>query len=266
MKGELTMKLKALLSLMLVFTVYIFVPGAHRAWAEEENKGILDPSYFSATTTIATDYVFRGISQTNEDPAIQGSLDYAHPIGLYVGVWGSNVDDSISKGNIELDFYGGYKRELFKDFSCDLSLIYYLYPGSGDDPEANYVEGHVGLSYVLSALPLAPTIGVGYNYSPDFFGEDGKAHYVNGKLGLSLPYGFGLSGEVGYQWVEGDKLTGHGQGEDGGDGFDYTHWRVGLSKELLGFNLDLSYHNTNEEKFLGKVADERVVFMISRTF
>jgi uncharacterized protein (TIGR02001 family) len=260
------MRSRALLSIMLVFAAYVFAWGNGVARAEEAKKGILDPSYFSATTAFATDYVFRGISQTNEDPAIQGSLDYAHPIGFYLGAWGSNVDDSISKGNIEIDFYGGYRHELFKDFSFDLSLIYYLYPGSGSDPEANYVEGHLGLSYSLSALPLTPTIGVGYNYSPDFFGEDGNAHYVNGKLGLALPYGFGLAGELGYQWVEGDKLTGHGEGEGGGDGFDYTHWRVGLSREILGFNLDLSYHNTNEEDFLGKIGDERLVFMISRSF
>jgi uncharacterized protein (TIGR02001 family) len=236
------------------------------AVAEEKDKGPFALSNFSATTTIATDYVFRGISQTNEDPAIQGSLDYAHPLGFYLGVWGSNVDDSISKGNIELDFYAGYGHELFKDFSFDLSVIYYVYPGSGSDPEANFVEGHVGLSYALSGLPLTPTVGVGYNYSPDFFGEDGDAHFVNGKLDLSLPYSFGLGGEIGYQWVEGDKLTGNGQGEGGNDGFDYTYWRVGLSKELLGFALNLSYYNTNEEKFLGKIADERVVFSISRTF
>lgn len=260
------MKPKALLSIILVLTACVFAFGPNAAWAEEEKKAIFDPSYFSATTAIATDYVFRGISQTNEDPAIQGSFDYTHPLGIYLGVWGSNVDESISKGNIELDFYGGYRHELFKDFSFDLSVIYYLYPGSGSDPEANYWEGHVGLSYALSSLPLTPTLGVGYYYSPDFFGEDGDADYVNGRLGLSLPYGFGLAGEIGYQWVEGDKTTGHGQGEGGHDGFDYTTWRVGLSKELLGFNLDLSYYDTNEEDFLGKVADERLVFMISRTF
>ena len=261
------MRSRALLSVMLVLVgVYAFAWGSRAAWAEEEKKGILDPSNFSATTTFATDYVFRGISQTNEDPAIQGSLDYAHPIGFYLGVWGSNVDESVSKGNIEIDWYAGYGRELFKDFSIDLSIIYYLYPGSGSDPEANFVEGHVGLSYALSSLPLAPTIGAGYNYSPDYYGEDGDGHYVNGTLDLSLPYGFGLGGEIGYQWVQGDKLTGHDQGMNGHDGYDYTHWKIGLSKELLGFKLDLNYQDTNEENYFGDIAGERVVFSISRSF
>jgi uncharacterized protein (TIGR02001 family) len=257
--------MKRVLRVVLVGTLLMVLMCPFAASAEED-KGIFALSNFSASTTFATDYVFRGISQTNEDPAVQGSLDYAHPIGFYLGVWGSNVDESISKGNLELDFYGGYGRELFKDFSIDLSIIYYVYPGSGSDPEANFVEGHVGLSYALSALPLAPTLGVGYNYSPDFFGEDGDGHYVNGKLDLSLPYGFGLGGEIGYQWVEGDKTTGHDQGMNGHDGYDYTHYKVGLSKELLGFNLELSYQDTNEENYFGDIAGDRVVFAISRKF
>lgn len=236
------------------------------ARAEGEQKGIFDPDNFSASAALTTDYVFRGISQTDEEPAIQGSFDYAHPSGIYIGVWGSGVDEAVSKGNVELDYYAGYGRELFKDFSFDLSFIYYNYPGGGDNPEPDYFEVHLGLAYKLADLPLSPSITAGYNYSPDFFGEDGNAHYVNGLLELSLPYEFILAGEVGYQDVEGDETTGKGQGEGGGDGFDYIHWRVGLSKELLGFTLDLSYHDTNEEDFLGEIADERVVFTVSRSF
>ena len=114
---------------------------------------------------------------------------------------------------------------------------------------------------------MTSKLGAGYWYSPDFFGEDGKAHYVNGVLELFLPYDFVLAGEFGYQYVEGDETTGDGQGEDGEDGFDYSDWGIGISRELLKFVLDLSYHDTSEANFLGKdIADERVVFSISRSF
>ena len=66
------MRPRALLSIMLVFAAFAFAWGEGVVRAEEENKGILDPSHFSATTTIATDYVFRGISQTMNGPALQG--------------------------------------------------------------------------------------------------------------------------------------------------------------------------------------------------
>ena len=238
------------------------------AFAEnlKDDNDILALENFSGSVALTNDYVFRGISQTDEDPAIQGSFDYGHPSGFYLGVWASNVDESISKGNVEMDLYIGYARELFEDFSFDISAIYYYYPGGGDGPEPDFIEGHLGLGYTFSDMALTPTLGVGYYYSPDFFGEDGNAHYVNGTLGLTLPYGFNLSGELGYQDVEGDKTTGNGLGKEGGNGFDYTHWRIGLSKEIKGFELDLSYHDTNEEEFLGDIADSRVVFTLSRTF
>jgi len=80
-----------------------------------------------------------------------------------------------------------------------------------------------------------------------------------------LPYRLGLGFEIGYQYVEGDETTGNGMGKGGHSGFDYIHWRLGLSYEIKGFELNLSYQDTNEEDFLGNVADSRVVFGVSRS-
>jgi uncharacterized protein (TIGR02001 family) len=245
----------------------ILLSGSSNAFSEDWWTEATDPKNFSATATFATDYVFRGVSQTDNKPAVQGSFNYKHPLGFYVGIWGSNVADYVSKGNVELDFYGGYGLELFPSFNLDASIIYYYYPGSGHDPDRNYVEGHLGLDYTFKDLPLSPKITGGYNYSPDFYGEDGDGHYVSGRLDLSLPYDFTLYGLVGYQWVEGDHLTGNGNGENGENGFDYTHWQIGISRPVLGFVLDLNYQNTDNANFLGHdIADQRVVFGISRTF
>jgi uncharacterized protein (TIGR02001 family) len=116
---------------------------------------------------------------------------------------------------------------------------------------------YLGLSYAF-AVALEPTVAAKYYYSPDFFGEDGDGHYINGSLSLSLPMGFGLGGEVGYQDVEGDQTT--------PDGFDYVHYRIGVSKAVLGFDLDLSFHNTAEDEDLpGDIVGERLVFSMSKT-
>lgn len=258
-------KLNLLLALLL--TAICGTASAEEETKEKIEGGVFHHSNFGASVALTTDYVFRGVSQTNEDPAIQGSLDYAHPSGFYLGVWASNVDEIIiSKGNIEIDYYAGYTAEFFKGFSYDVSLIYYSYP-SGGDPEPDYIEGHLGLGYAFSDILLEPSLGVGYNYSPDFFGEDGNGNYINGTLDVTLPAAFGLGFELGYQHVEGDKTTGNKMGEDGGDGYDFWHWRIGLSRELKGFVLDLSYHDTDDNKdFIGAIADSRFVFTISRTF
>ncbi len=224
-----------------------------------------NPKNMSASIWLTTDYVFRGISNTDENPAIQGSLDYTYK-GFYLGIWGSNT--SFTDAAIEIDYYAGYAGS-FGELGYDIMGIYYSYPSGGSNPEPDYFEAHLGLTYKFTGLPLGPTLGTGYNYSPDFFGEDGDAHYVHGTLDLSLPYGFSLGGEVGYQDVEGDETTGNGLGEDGGDGFNYYHWRISLAKEIPDwFNLDLSYHDTGggAEGLLGDIADQRVVFTLSRTF
>ena len=236
------------------------------AAAEEKEKGAFSASHFSATATLATDYVFRGISQTSENPAIQGSLNYSHPLGFYLGVWCSNVYHTVSDGGLELDYGGGWAKT-FGDFDVDLGGVYYHYPSHGMEPEANYFETHVGVSYKMSGGAVEPIFKVYWNWSPDYYGEDGNGNYVNGSVSLALPYNLSVSGEIGYQDVEGDKLTGNGGGLDGKSGYDYWHWRIGVGYGILGFDLDLSYHDTSEREFLGKDnADDRVVFTISRTF
>jgi uncharacterized protein (TIGR02001 family) len=259
-------KLKVLV-LILVAGVMVMLMAGPKAFSDDTWTEAVDPKNFSATLTFATDYVSRGVSQTDNKPAVQGSFDYKHPIGVYLGIWGSNVDDYVSKGNVELDIYGGYGRELFTNLNMDVALFYYYYPGSGDDPKLNYWESHLCLDYTFKELPLSPKINGGYNYSPDYYGQDGDAHYGSGRLDLSLPFELTLSGLVGYQWVEGDRTYGHGNGDNGHNGYDYVHWRIGISRPLLGFVLDLSYNDTNNANFLGKqIADERIVFSVSRTF
>ena len=86
--------------------------------------------------TIATDYRFRGISQTfgegffTPGPAIQGGIDYSHSSGFYLGNWNSNISGNQypNGSSIEMDFYGGWKGQ-WDDFGLDVGTIYYLYPG-----------------------------------------------------------------------------------------------------------------------------------------
>ena len=84
------------------------------------------PSPITGNMTIASDYRFRGISQTYTGPAIQGGVDYAHASGLYLGNWNSNVSSILFSGGsgIEMDFYGGWKKS-FGDFGLDVGSIYY---------------------------------------------------------------------------------------------------------------------------------------------
>ncbi|MFH0341338.1 MAG: TorF family putative porin [Chromatiales bacterium] len=234
------------------------------AYAQYESPAKEESPHVAAgSVALLTDYLFRGISQTDNHPAIQGSLEYNYtPWGIYLGAWASNVDEAVSEGGIEIDWYGGFRGE-FSDtgIGWDAGAIYYHYPGDDRDPEVDYVEAKAGLSYKFEDVPLEPATSATVYWSPDFYGETGDAVYVDGSLGLSLPYGFGLGFHIGYQYVDDFPVVG---------AEDYIDWRVGLSREVFGFGLDVSYWNAgNEPAFCG--ADSQncggtVLGTISRKF
>ena len=139
---------KSLIALALV--------GAFAAPAiAEEAAG---PHSFSANVALVSDYVFRGISQTQNRPAIQGGFDYSHSSGLYLGTWGSNVswvqDTGMKTNNsLELDVYGGYKGAV-GPVSYDVGVLQYYYPGDvvAGVKNTNSTEVYVGVGFSIFTL------------------------------------------------------------------------------------------------------------------
>jgi uncharacterized protein (TIGR02001 family) len=152
-----------------------------------------EPDYtLSGNLGIFSDYRFRGVSQTNKLPAIQGGVDLALKNGLYLGNWNSNVDSTMYNGaSIEMDFYGGYKAT-FGDFGLDVGGIYYYYPGTGANPaliSAKNGELYIGGSWG----PLTAK----YNYAvTDFFGapDSNGSWYLNVAAAHDFGNGWGING------------------------------------------------------------------------
>ncbi len=216
----------------------------------------------SASAALTTDYVFRGISQTAQNPAVQASLDASYGI-FYLGAWGSNVDFGAGPfgqdiANLEIDYYAGI-TPTWNGVSFDIGGIYYTYPGAYDPgTEFDYFEFKTGASYTF-AKQL--TIGVTNYWSPEFFGETGDAD----ALELSGEYAFSgkwfnffspsISGLVGWQWID--------------TGTDYTYWNVGLSLGFMeNWSADIRYWDTDISGCTSGVlsCDERVVGTLSASF
>ena len=131
----------------------------------------------SANVALTTDYVWRGVSQTLEDPAIQGGFDFEHDSGFAVGVWGSNVDfwetgDPNDDGaNMEFDIYGSYSGEFGDGFSYSVGVIYYMYPGTDSGVDIDWLE----LNGSLGWGPVAFAI----NYSSDVYNSSETGVYYN---------------------------------------------------------------------------------------
>jgi uncharacterized protein (TIGR02001 family) len=222
------------------------------------------PGTIAGSVALTSDYIFRGISQTDNNPAIQGSLEYSYDTGYgitpYIGFWGSNVDfNDGDKATVEIDTLFGIRGEIEDTgLSWNLGGIYYAYPGAsksgGQALNYDYWEIPVSLSYSVDIVTLTGS----YFYSPDFFGATGHAHYVNGKVEVApeVPYvDLSLFAALGYQNIE--------------DAKDYTDWTLGGTVTFKGVDFTVAYTDTNlTQSDLGgnKLADGRVIFTVGASF
>ena len=199
-------------------------------------------SPFSSNVGLFSDYRFRGITQTDTKPALQGGFDYAGASGFYAGNWNSSI--GFTDAGIESDFYLGYSTEI-SGIGIDVGNLYYHYPGATD---ADTNEIYLG----LSAGPASFKVSYA---TTDYFGvTDSKGHlYYN--LGVSIPVSdkVTIDGSMGYHAGEGEQVK----------GYDYL---VGISFDMgNGFALGVSYITTSGD--LQPVTDDKgAVISISRSF
>lgn len=200
-----------------------------------------------ANVALATDYVFRGFSQTDEDPAISGGFDYSFDNGFSIGTWASNVNFG-DDASAEIDLYAGYGFEIAEDTSLDLTYVYYVYPGETD--ALNYSEFQASVSF-------SNNVSLGLIYSPDYFGSDDSAIILNADYSIGLSENFGLDLHVGYSDVDSDSFF-----DDGED--SYLDYSAALTTSTAGVDLALTYYGTDLDDI--DAADDRVVFSISKSF
>lgn len=185
---------------------------------------------------VTSDYVFRGYSQTLEDPAIQGGVDAT--IGaFYVGAWASNVDFG-DDTDAEVDLYGGYRGEA-GGFAFDLGAVGYGYVNAPDGADYDYVE----LKAAASRAVGPATFGAAVYWSPDFFGLDEEATYVEANAAFAPAEKWTVSAAVGYQSLDVND--------------DYTTWNLGVGYALTEqVAVDVRYHDSDVD---GPLSDGRAV-------
>ncbi len=202
---------------------------------------------FSASVTLTSDYVWRGVSQSNEDPAIQGGFEVDIK-GFYFGTWGSNVDFaevSADSADMELDGYLGYRRDFGKDASFDLGLIEYSYPGSGAD--LDWLESYLSFGW--------RQFGFGINYSDDVLATDSDALFLVLSYSQDLGGGFELAADVGQYSLDSDVWA-----------LDsYITWSAGLSWSEGPTSIGMTYMATDSdgEILFGDWAGDRVVLSLT---
>ena len=237
------------------------------------------PHTVSGNIAFTTDYLFRGVSQTQGGPALQGGFDYSHASGFYLGTWGSNVE-WVSTGaapykensSFEIDLYGGYKGAM-GDVGYDIGLITYYYPGDqvagSNDPDTT--EVYLGASWKFLSAKYSYTVSdrfVGWGTSVGN-NETKGSYYLELNANYPLQNGWSLLGHVGYQDVKDN------------DDASYTDWKIGVSKDIGYGVVTLAYSDTDVDYGVAgpaaaytwgsagsteKVADSQVFLSFSKSF
>ena len=199
----------------------------------------------TANVTLASDYSFRGWSQTGRDPAIQGGFDVAFEGGLALGTWASNVN--FGDTSMEWDLYLGWSGEVADGVELGVQLIHFQYPG---DTELNYQEAAATLSF--------GDLGVGVNYSPSYLGVSGETFfYPHASYSYSLTEEIGLDFSVGLNIAKSDDFF--------GDSNEYIDYSATASLPLGGVDVGIGIVGTNiDEDACGRDCEARVLVTLSK--
>ena len=204
----------------------------------------------SASVALTTDYIYRGISQTMNDAAIQGSFDIEHESGLYVGAWASNVEFGGSE-NAEIDAYAGFKNEIDlagTGLSYDIGWLHYEYPSNSS---LNYNEIYFGLG-----VSPVENLDLGIIYFHDVGVENKVGNYY-----VDMSAGYALGDLL---W-DTNIVTHLGHFDRQAGASDYWDWKIGINKDFGDFNFEVAYFDTDDGAS-GDDADARAVATVSASF
>jgi uncharacterized protein (TIGR02001 family) len=205
------------------------------AFAQETTPPTPPPAFTVAGgVTLATQYRFRGISLSDEQPALQGTLNLNHRSGFYAGVWGSNLDGfgELGGSNLELDLYAGWKHQVASGVTVDAGLLYYAYPGSTGG-HFEFFEPYA--SVTVTRGPVTGKVGVAFAPSQDAL-ADNSNRYVYGELSLAIPHTpVTLTSHLG---------NSHGNTPLTPSG-DYLDWSLGATIAWRNLTLGVAYVDTN---------------------
>lgn len=207
---------------------------------------LADTSPVSGNVTLTSNYLYRGISQTGANAAIQGGFDYAHSSGFYIGAWGSSIswlsDGGVaSNAGLELDTYAGFKGG--EKVTYDVGFLRYNYPGTyapgATKADTNEVYGQIGYSIVTAKLSysLGDLFGVSKASGSTYF--DLSASYPIADSGFTVGAHYGKQT---YKGVTADALKAAGADPS------YADYNVKVSKDLGGYVFALMYSSTNAKK------------------
>lgn len=253
-----------------LFALGLAVVMASPAMAADDIMPPVADSPFSITgnAALTTEYFFRGVSQSNDSPAVSAGLNanykFSDMITATAGVWSSSIDNGTGNGNVEVDYILGvaFVPSALPDLTLNAGSTWYTYPGSNNGTnnananEPDFWEASVGAAYNWGLFSTA----VMYAYSPDFNLNSGTGKYINGKVVVPVPF-VDLSAAIGKQYVEKNATWGNK---------DIVDYKFAAAAKVYGLDLELAYIDTNTDRAfpsgVTQASDGTFVFTVTKNF
>ncbi len=197
----------------------------------------------SGSFGVVSDYVFRGISQTQGDAALQAGATLTHDSGVYFTVWGSNVDFAGDNDtDFEVDFTLGYGGSIDAATTFNVNVTYYTYPGQPDFVDYNYFEIGAGVTHDVGN---GFSVGANFAWSPKNFDDTGNEIWLALNGTYEMTEWLSVSANLGYQSLDKDHYFPE----------DYFYYDVGATVTYGILSLDMRYVATSDsvgkDKFVG---------------
>jgi uncharacterized protein (TIGR02001 family) len=196
---------------------------AGAAWADGSVGGSLD---------VTSNYIYHGLSQSRDNPAIQGDIHYRTESGAttsenFIGLWGSTISRATTGGTYEINAYAGRTFLVTSDSSTTLSYVHYAYPNDHGTPRYDYDEFSGTWAYEDRFFLTAAWTPDTARYTERGLGRCCRVLSYDAAVHQSLGRAFTLSAALGY-----DELSGVS---------GYAYWNGGVAYAIGPFQLDVSY-------------------------
>jgi len=227
-----------------------------------------DPYTLTANVGIFSQYIFRGLTQTDAKPAFQGGFDFAHESGFYLGTWGSNISWIQDSGlcnhgcSLEWDMYGGWKHAFNDDWGMDVGVLYYYYPGSYNSgvTKPNTTELYIAGNWKWISLKFSDSLGNTFGVPSSH-----NSWYLDLTGNYPINDQWTILAHVGRQEYQGN------QNGASNSVLNYTDWKLGLQYTVNGWTFGGYWTDTNNNESVYTIAGKNIgrstgTAFIQRTF
>lgn len=187
-------------------------------------------SELSGNVALTSEYIFRGHSLSDDNPALSAGIDFGHDAGWFVGAWASTMDMRSPSGrrDTQLNYYAGYSFGRESRVGGSVSVVGYSFPGQTGPRDYDYTE-------LLASVYLGDSYVFEIGYADEYYGFDWQNRHVEMRGNWPLKNAWVVSAGLGWNDI------------DAANPSNYLYWDVGASARFSRLMVDLRWFDNESQ-------------------